>query len=88
MNSDIFEDHVQKRALGLSIFTYLESTHFFENFEISYIIVGIVQAKEPVMQLRQKGKSQSCCAPMTHIECSFSENYTWHASLVHNVIGC
>ena len=29
-------------------FTYSESTHFSGNFDISYMIVGGVQAEEPV----------------------------------------
>jgi hypothetical protein len=47
IDSDIFEDPAQIWTLILSIFTYLESTHFSENSDISYMIVGGVQAEEP-----------------------------------------
>jgi len=47
INSDIFEDHAPIWTLTLSIFIYSESTHFSENFDISYIMVGGVQAEKP-----------------------------------------
>jgi hypothetical protein len=46
MNSDIFEDHVQSRMPSLSHFTYSESAQFSEFYDISYIMVGLLQAKK------------------------------------------
>jgi len=47
MNSNIFKDHVQTRMPSLSICTYSESTHFSEFFDVSYIMVRVLQAKKP-----------------------------------------
>ena len=47
MYSNIFKDQVQMRMPSLSIFTYSESTHFSEFFDISYIMVRVLQAKKP-----------------------------------------
>ena len=47
MHSNIFENHMQTRMPSLSIFTYSESTHFSEFFDVSYIMVRVLQAKKP-----------------------------------------
>jgi len=47
INSNIFKDHVQTRTPSLSICTYSESTHFYESFDVSYIMVRVLQAKKP-----------------------------------------
>ena len=40
--SDFFASHVPGTMPSLSIFIYLDSTHFSENFGISYMVVGIL----------------------------------------------
>ena len=47
MHSNIFENHMQTRMPSPSIFTYSESTHFSEFFDVSYIMVRVLQAKKP-----------------------------------------
>jgi len=69
MNSDIFKDYVQIRMLSLSIFTYSESPHFSENFEVSYIMLGVLQAEKPfnfliLFKLYSTGQSRS--SKITH----------------------
>ena len=47
MYSNTFKDHVPTRMPSLSIFTYSESTHLSEFFDVSYIMVRVLQAQKP-----------------------------------------
>ena len=47
MHSNIFKDHMQTRMPSFFIFTYSESTYFSEFFDVSYIMVKVLQAKKP-----------------------------------------